>query len=57
LLKRVDQDPHFLVRRERRMHQKHFPINDPVFDRVKLARNAINELAIQLHQLLPPPHR
>jgi hypothetical protein len=48
---------HFLVRLERRMHQKHFQINDQVFERVKSARTAINELAIQLHRLLPPPQR
>jgi hypothetical protein len=39
------------------MHQKHFQINDQVFERVKSARTAINELAIQLHRLLPPPQR
>lgn len=52
LLKRVDQELQFLVRLEGRMHQKHFPANDPVYDRVKKARAAINELSIQLHQLL-----
>jgi hypothetical protein len=53
LLMRVDRELHFLVKLEGRMHQKHFPMNDPVFERVKSARNAINELAIELHRLLP----
>jgi hypothetical protein len=57
LLKRVDQELQFLVRLEGRMHQKHFPMNDPVFERVQSARNAINELAIELHRLLHPPRR
>ena len=52
LLKRVDQELQFLVRLEGRMHQKHFPMNDPVFERVKTARAAISELSIQLHHLL-----
>jgi hypothetical protein len=54
LLKRVEQELRFLVRLEGRMHQKHFPINDPVIEGVKAARNSINELAINLHRLLDP---
>jgi hypothetical protein len=57
LLKRVDQELQFLVKLEGRMHQKHFPINDSVFENVKSARNAINPLAIELHRLLPPSGR
>jgi hypothetical protein len=41
-----------LDRLEGRMHQKHFPANDPVFVRVKEARAAINELSIQLGHLM-----
>jgi hypothetical protein len=52
LLSRVRQELHYLDRLEGRMHQKHFPLNDPVFDRVKRARAAINGLSIQLHHLL-----
>ncbi len=52
LLKRVDQELLFLVKLEGRMHQKHFPMTDPVFESVKSARNATNELAIELHRLL-----
>jgi hypothetical protein len=40
LLKRVDQELQFLVKREGRMHQKHFPMNGPVFEHVKSAREA-----------------
>lgn len=49
---RVQQELHFLDRLEGRMHQKHFPANDPLYDRVKTARAAINELSIQLHHLI-----
>jgi hypothetical protein len=52
LHQRVKQELHYLDRLEGRMHQKHFPANDPVYDRVKKAREAINELSIQLHHLL-----
>lgn len=34
------------------MHQKHFPENDPVCERVKKAHGAINELSIQLSHLM-----
>ena len=36
------------------MHQKHFPANDAVYERVKKATAAINELSIRLSQLMPP---
>ena len=36
------------------MHQKHFPENDPVYDRVKKAREAVKELSIQLSPLMGP---
>ena len=52
LYRRVQQELHFLDRLEGRMHQKHFPANDPVYERVKAAREAVNELSIQLHHLL-----
>lgn len=52
LLKRVQSELHFLDRLEGRMHQKHFPANDPVFVRVKEARAAINELSIQFSHLM-----
>jgi hypothetical protein len=51
LFKRVQQELHFLDRLEGRMHQKHFPDDDLVFDRVKKAREAVQELSIQLHHL------
>jgi hypothetical protein len=51
LLKRVDQELQFLVKLEGRMHQKHFPMNDPVFERVKSAREAVNSLKCELHRL------
>jgi len=52
LFKRVQQELHFLDRLEGRMHQKHFPENDPLYDRVKKAREAVKELSIQLSQLM-----
>ena len=54
LFKRVQQELHFLNRLEGRMHQKHFPADDLVFDRVKKARTAVNELSIQLSHLMGP---
>jgi len=51
IFKRVQEALHFLDRLEGRMHQKHFPDDDLVFDRVKKARSAVNELSIQLHHL------
>jgi hypothetical protein len=54
LFKRVQQELHFLDRLEGRMHQKHFPADDLVFDRVKKAREAVKELSIQLSHLMEP---
>jgi hypothetical protein len=54
LFKRVQQELHFLDRLEGRMHQKHFPLNDPIYDRVKKAREAVKELSIQLSHLMGP---
>ena len=54
LFKRVQQELHFLDRLEGRMHQKHFPADDLVFDRVKKAREAVKELSIQLSHLMGP---
>lgn len=52
LFKRVQRELHFLDRLEGRMHQKHFPPNDPVYEQVIKARSAVNDLSIQLHHLL-----
>lgn len=54
LRRHAQQELHYLDRLEGRMHQKHFPANDPVYLRVKQARTAINELSIQLHHLMGP---
>ena len=43
LFRRVQSELHFLDRLEVRTHQKHFPADDLVFDRVKKAREAINK--------------
>lgn len=52
LFARVQQDLHVLDRPEGRMHQKHFPTDDELYERVKLARVALRELSIQLHRLM-----
>ena len=52
LFRRAQVELHWLDRLEGRMHQKHFPANDPIFQAVKNARAAINELSIQLHHLM-----
>lgn len=52
LFQHAQRELHYLDRLEGRMHQKHFPANDPVFVRVKEARAAINELSIQLDHLM-----
>jgi hypothetical protein len=52
LYRHAQQELHYLDRLEGRMHQKHFPADDAVYDRVKLARAAIKELSIQLHHLM-----
>ena len=54
LFKRVQAELRFLDRLEGRMHQKHFPANDPLYEQVKKARAAINELSIQLSYLRGP---
>ncbi len=52
LFRRVQAELHWLDRLEGRMHQKHFPANDPVYEAAKNARAAINELSIQLQHLM-----
>jgi|GEM_PF-5921406 len=52
LTKVVKRQVFFLDRLEGRMHQKHFPWTDPLYDRVKKAHVAVNELSIELQQLL-----
>ena len=52
LFARVQQELHFLDRLEGRMHQKHFPTDGELYDRVKQARVTVRELSIQLHRLI-----
>jgi hypothetical protein len=52
LFRRARSELHWLDRIEGRMHQKHFPANDPVYEAVKNARTAIRELSIQLDHLM-----
>lgn len=54
LFKRVQQELHFLDKLEGRMHQKHFPDNDPIYAAAKKAREAVRELSVQLSYLMGP---
>ena len=54
LFRHAQRELHYLNRLEGRMHQKHFPQNDPVYVQVKLAQSAVRELSIQLNHLLGP---
>jgi hypothetical protein len=52
LFRRAQVELRWLDRLEGRMHQKHFPASDRVYEAVTNARAAINELSIQLHHLM-----
>jgi hypothetical protein len=52
LLVRVKRDLHYLDCLEGRMHQKHFPLDDPLYEAVKKARVAVSGLSSELNQLL-----
>lgn len=54
LFNRVQSELHYLDKLEDRMHQKHFPDNDPLYASVRKAREAINGLSIQLSHLRGP---
>ncbi len=52
LFRRAQAELRWLDCFEGRMHQKHFPAKDPVYEAVKKARAAVNELSIQFHHLM-----
>ncbi len=52
LLAHVEREQRYFDKLDGRMHQKHFPQNDPVQVAVKAAHEAVRELSVQLHHLI-----
>jgi hypothetical protein len=52
LLATVQRYAHYFDRLEGRMHQKHFPLNDPVYVAARKAQYAVKQLSTELNQLL-----